>query len=209
MYGLILSVLIFTDIFNNILLYVSQYGYGIWSYIIIYYIISILYMICELLFFSTFKFIKYLDFIINKFKLYGLIYSYFSRYTKMNIVIGYRNDYTWSGQIILNIISILIPEKKTFHEEWMSVEVFSKGRGFMSGRIAYFKPLEKTDWLENIVSRWQRENTREYTPWRKRKHSRKHPNTIIRTSTRERSCRKTSSSWRTFVWRGWELPILP
>ena len=29
MYGLILSILIFTDILNNILLYVSQYGYGI------------------------------------------------------------------------------------------------------------------------------------------------------------------------------------
>jgi hypothetical protein len=25
----------------------------------------------------------------------------------------------------------------------MSVEVFSRGRGIMSGRIAYFKPLEK------------------------------------------------------------------
>ena len=37
MYGLILSVLIFTDIFNKLILYVSNYGYGIWTYIIIYY----------------------------------------------------------------------------------------------------------------------------------------------------------------------------
>ena len=50
MYGLILSVLIFTNIFNNILLYVSSYGYGIWSFIIIYYIISMLCIIIELLF---------------------------------------------------------------------------------------------------------------------------------------------------------------
>jgi hypothetical protein len=26
----------------------------------------------------------------------------------------------------------------------MSVEIFAKGRGIMSGRIAYFKPVEKT-----------------------------------------------------------------
>jgi hypothetical protein len=158
MYGLILSVLIFTDIFNNILLYVSNYGYGIWSYIIIYYIISILCIIWELIFFNIP--LKYLGFIINKLKLYGLVYSYFARYTKMNIIISYRNEYTWVGRIIFNIISILIPEKKTFHEEWMSVEEFSKGRGIMSGRIAYFKPLEKTlsfeyhQYFGGFMDRW-------------------------------------------------------
>ena len=158
MYGLILSVLIFTDIFNKIILYVSNYGYGIWLYIIIYYIVSILCIIWELIFYNIP--INYLGFLINKLKLYGLVYSYFARYTKMNIIISYRNEYSWVGRIILNIISILIPEKKNFHEEWMSVEEFSKGKGMMSGRIAYYKPLEKTlsfeyfEYFDGFMDRW-------------------------------------------------------
>jgi hypothetical protein len=46
MYGLILSILIFTDVFNNIISYLSYYG--IWIYGLIYYIISILCVMWEL-----------------------------------------------------------------------------------------------------------------------------------------------------------------
>jgi hypothetical protein len=105
MYGLILSVLIFTDLFNNIILYLSHYG--ILIYILIYYMISILCIIWELSFFF-FSF-EYLNFIMKKLGLYELVYEFFARYSKMNIIIANRNWYTWTGRIIFNIISILIP----------------------------------------------------------------------------------------------------
>ena len=49
MYGLIISVLIFTDIINNIVIYLSHYN--ILVYILIYYIISIFCIMWELLYF--------------------------------------------------------------------------------------------------------------------------------------------------------------
>jgi len=161
MYGLILSVLIFTDIFNKLILYVSNYGYGIWSFIIIYYIISMLCIIIELLFYYNYLekwiinllYYKIVDnLVILKYIMVGILYIiricdiYLKNYTKMNIIIFLRSNYTWLGQIISSILEIISPRlsKETNYKEFFIHRAkFNETQGLMSGGIAYYIPQTK------------------------------------------------------------------
>ena len=142
MYGLILSILIFTDFFNNIISYLSHYG--IWVYILIYYVISSICVIWELLYFY---YLANKIFNVNKNFAY-LIYLFnknFEIFTKINNAIFLRSQYTWSGRIITDFLDILVPDvsrKSNFKEEYLSLNKVKEGSFFMSGRIIYYKPLE-------------------------------------------------------------------
>ena len=160
MFGLILSILIFTDILNNVISVLSQYS--IWIYVIIYYVLSILCVMWELLHFyyiekhilsllnsnivQKFKNLKIL--VIYKYFVAGLLYitslfsEYLQKYTKMNIIIFLRSQFTWLGQIITCILKILIPKKNNLEESFFSVTKFEDKKFLIGGRIAYYKPLD-------------------------------------------------------------------
>jgi hypothetical protein len=147
MYGLILSILIFSDLFNYILNILSYYN--ILIYVCIYYVISILCVIWELLYFYYLneKVVLRL-YKIGYEKTAYLIFLFdqnFQSYTKMYKILFYRNQYTWIGRIAAHILKNLVPDisqKTNFKEEYISLEKFSDTSYFMSGRILYFKPLE-------------------------------------------------------------------
>lgn len=136
MYGLILSILIFTDLFNNIIGFLSQYS--VWIYILIYYVLSTLCVMWELLYFYydykiVYKKIEYIMFLFN---------NNFQEYTKMDITIFLRSQFTWLGRIINDILEILIPKENNFKEKLLSITKVSDTGFVMSGCINYYIPVE-------------------------------------------------------------------
>ncbi len=136
MFGLILSILIFSDILNNVIGLLSHYS--IWIYVFIYYVLSILCVIWELLYYS------FLSYQINNRKVAYLIYLFDKNlqcYTKMNVSIFLRSQFTWLGRIITDILEILIPKENNFKEDYLHLTKVKKGSYFMSGRINYYIPV--------------------------------------------------------------------
>lgn len=146
MYGLILSILIFSNILNYIMNILS---YNILIYILIYYVISIACIIWELLYFY------YIRFYVMA-KLYHLGYKTIASWiflfdrqfvndTKMNNLLIFRMHYSWLGHIILKLLQILVPDisqESNFQEDYISFERMSETGFMMTGRILYFKPLK-------------------------------------------------------------------
>ena len=155
MYGLILSVLIFTDIIN----YISHNS--IFVYILIYYVLSIFCAIWELSsyyynFISKFIIINYKLNKLNRLKrlkyILTILFIFIRKFDfllknkiKMNIIIYLRNYFTWIGRIIICLLKILVTDgtqRVNCKEKYLQL-VKGEGTAFMAGqRIAYFAPFE-------------------------------------------------------------------
>jgi len=66
----------------------------------------------------------------------------FQEYIKMDIIIFLRSEFTWLGRITTDFFEILVPEENNFKEDYLSITKVREGSFFMSGRIAYYKPVE-------------------------------------------------------------------
>ena len=143
MYGLILSILIFTDLCNNIINILSQYN--VWIYVLVYYIISTLCLAWELFYFYYFWYKIMMWYNMGYKKIASLINDFninFEEYTKMYEILFLRSQFTWLGNIVTSLLELLFPEESNFKEDYVSIKKVREGTFFMSGRILYYKPVE-------------------------------------------------------------------
>lgn len=124
MYGLVLSILIFTDVLNYIIGVLSQYS--VWIYVLIYYVISTFCVMWELLYFY------YLEYKIKlKYKKLAYIIILFNEnfktYTKINIILTSRLYFLWFGRVISNLFKILVPEESNFQEDFLHIMKIREG----------------------------------------------------------------------------------
>jgi hypothetical protein len=87
--------------------------------------------------------------VILKYLILGILYIvrllniYLKNYTKMNIIIFLRSNYTWLGQIISSILEIISPRlsnETNYKEFFLHKTKFNETQGLMSGGIAYYIP---------------------------------------------------------------------
>ena len=164
MYGLILSILIFTDILNNVMELLSQYSVLI--YVLIYYVISTFCVIIELLnyyYYNNFqkwilsllhlKLLKKIFNYLNIFELYkyflafvltviGKLGESFEKFTKMHVIMFLRSQFSLLGRIITDLLDILVPKESNFKERLLYVQKFSETSFFGGPNIAYYIPVE-------------------------------------------------------------------